>query len=533
MGTQCWANDSSDLVNSANTARHEDGIIKRSIMFVLARLVPGVFILGSIAIFTRLLSPSAYGLYALLNAMAILIQLSVINWSSQALYRHLASGEADGREATNAATLVGFLGSLVIAGTVGSLSIRWALGYSWSAALGLLATLAGFASLELINIRHAALGQTKAYAASQFFRAFAVLCGGGLAAAYFGSGEAVLLCVGLAWIATALGGGLIGWIANSDLSHFSVKTLLALLAYGLPLSLSALIMQGTGSLIRALLALYRDTSAVGEYAAGFDFVQYTVGSIGLGIFLAGAPAILAAAERPRAEIDAALTRFGTFLALILVPSAVGLAMIAPELGTLLIGPALLPGAAKVIPWTAAAMLLATLRGYYFELSFQLARWTIGAVISAALTLITALVLGMILIPRAGVEGAAQATFGSFVVGILASYALGRFHAVRIPIPLVELAKIAFATAVMALTTLLPSHANPVAGLIVKIVTGATGYSLAILATNPLQLRPLAIRMLVARLERGSPSATPRERDQSSGSGAGLSEEPAGSGADET
>lgn len=500
---------------------------------MLARFVPGLFILGSIAIFTRLLSPSAYGLYALLNAVAILIQLSFINWSSQALYRHLASGEAGGREAVNAATLVGFLGSLVIAGTVAAVSIRWAFGYSWSAALGLLATLTGFAGLELINIRHAALGQTKKYAASQFLRALAVLLGGGLAAAYFGSGEAVLWCVGLAWIATALGGGLIGWITATDLRHFSLGTLRALLAYGLPLSLSALIMQGIGSLIRTLLALYRDTSAVGEYAAGFDFIQYTLGSIGLGIFLAGAPAILASSERPQAEVDAALARFGTFLALVLVPSAVGLAIIAPEFSALLIGPALQPGAAKVIPWTAAAMLLATLRGYYFELSFQLARWTIGAVMSATLTLITALVLGTILIPRAGVAGAAQATFGSFVVGIAASYALGRFRAVRIPVPLADLAKIALATAVMALTTLLPSYANPVSGLIVKTAAGAISYSLAILATNPLQLRPLAIRKLMVSLKRGQPSPTPHERDQSLHGSAKQPDEPPGNSADKT
>ena len=164
----------------------------------------------------------------------------------------------------------------------------------------------------------------------------------------------------------------------------------------------------------------------------------------------------------------------SFMILLTLPAAIGLALVAKPLAGVLVGPALSEGAAKVTPWIAASGLFSGFTTYYFHTAFTLGRATKLMLAAMAAPAAANIVLNVLLIPRFGLNGAVIATAVSYGLGLLASAILGR-RAIKLPIPWDTLARAGAASAVMAIVVSLIPAVGGILELALKATAGGLVY----------------------------------------------------------
>jgi O-antigen/teichoic acid export membrane protein len=173
------------------------------------------------------------------------------------------------------------------------------------------------------------------------------------------------------------------------------------------------------------------------------------------------------------------------LAAVIIPAAVGLAIIAPHIANLVLGPAFRGLATVTIPITAAVVLVQVYTYQYLHVSFLLSNRNRFYLINTCLTLTANIVFACLLISAFGSVGAAWARLAAESLGCVAAIALTR-RSFPIPLtfprlPAVLLASAAMAAAVKALEAVLDAPDAVV--LAVVVPTGILVYSLICLFAN--------------------------------------------------
>lgn len=468
-------------------------LLRFSILYFIARLLPGIANFFAIVLFTRLLNPQEYGQYALVIAAVGLGNAVLFHWLRVALLRYLPAYE--GREPALLSTLfvsyAALAGLSVVIGLVG--------GWLWSDMLwsqffvlgvALLVCQAWFdVNLQLIRARLMPV----LYGILLMSKAMIGLAVG-VFLAYLGWGAwgpligvtlgvllpAVVLCsrywVGVRW-----------QLADRQ----AVKELFY---YGMPLAVTFGLGLVINSADRFLIGALIGTDAAGQYAVGYDFAHQAIGMLMIAVNLAAAPLVIKGLEsegeqvaRQRMESNAiALCGIG-------FPSAVGLAMVAPNVSALFIGDEFQATAAILIPWIAVGALLAGLKAFYFDLSFQLGKRTQQQVLVVVVAGVVNLALNLWWIPLFGLLGAAYATVVAYGVALYLSWLLGR-RIFPVPLPMGQIGRIVLATLGM-IFVLLPviNQQGPVA-LLYQVVLGGVVYSLLILLMNVANCRSHARRI---------------------------------------
>ena len=391
-------------------------------------IVQGVVGLFSIVVFTRLLSPADYGVYALAFSAMSLAHTLLFTWMEAAMARFYAPQAEAGRLADHFATLYrSWLGAaLAFAVLAGAGLMLWPAGGPLKLAIG--AGLAAILTRSLVK-----LAQERRRAAGDVKGAALLDMGQTLAGFAIGAG---LIVVGLKGAAPVAGLGAAAAIAlifvlPTELKRgvggrFEMAQARTYIAYGLPVALSLILSLALATTDRFLLAYYLNDTAVGVYHAGYSLANRTLDVMFIWLGAAGGPALIMALERGGTEAltRAAREQAGFMIALVL-PAALGLALVARPLADVMVGPALRVGAAQVTPWIAASALFAGLTTYYTHQAFTLGRRT--GLLLAAMSLPAAanIALCFILIPRFGLNGALWATTTSYGVGLIASVTLGR------------------------------------------------------------------------------------------------------------
>src|SRR5690606_14383604 len=90
-------------------------LIKHGAIYLLSRIVPGLGAFASLVIYTRLLSPDEYGIYALAIATIFLLQALVFSWLELSVLRVLPAQAAPERLLS---TVLGLFLLLLTASTV-------------------------------------------------------------------------------------------------------------------------------------------------------------------------------------------------------------------------------------------------------------------------------------------------------------------------------------------------------------------------------------------------------------------------------
>jgi O-antigen/teichoic acid export membrane protein len=445
--------------------------------YLPANAVQGVIGLLNIIVFTRVLPPEAYGAYALGFSVMSLVHTVMFTWLESAMARFHAPEAKAGALAEHFATLLRTYVVLAVTFPMAAAAVL----YFWPMRPDLkLAIAAGLASIVFRSLakiiqegRRAAgdVGGAARLDMLQTIGGFAL--GAGLAVIGFGGG-APLAGMGAA-SAVSLIFVLPSGLRQARGGRWQAERIARYAHYALPISLSLILSLVLATTDRFLLAGYLNETAVGVYHAGYSVANRTLDVVFYWLGMAGGPAAVAALEHGgRAALERAAREQATLMIAVTLPAAIGLALVAHPLAELMIGPALRDGAARVTPWIAASAFFSGMTTYYLHMAFTLSRRTTLLFVVMAMPAAANLGFNLLLIPCYGLDGAMWSTTGSFVLGAVASYTLGR-RALALPLPWATLGRCLAAAVGMAMAVLALPALGGVVELALKAGVGAVVY----------------------------------------------------------
>jgi len=479
-------NESPALPNEFDFGLFTKGrLIRHSAIFMVARMLPGLFGLATTAILTRLLDPQEYGQYGLMLAVMMMGSMILFDWLGVSFLRFYQARPGD---PSLIGTFVGLFCAL-LALSVGVLLALWATGAVPHELIGAytvgMVMVWAISWFELLARFPVAQFQPMRYFRMHLIRSVAVTAGA-TAGAWLTS-NAVWTAIG-----TAAGILVAAWSARSPIqrpswARFDRELARHLLIFGVPLAVS----MGLGSMIdggtRLLLALLDSAQALGFYTAASVLVQSALGSIGMAVSTAGYSRVVLAVEREdHAAAQQHLLSNGALLLAVLAPASIGLALTGKAIATIFVGPKLVSGVIALMPWMAASTFLSAMRANHLDQAFQLGKRPHLQIWMQLLAATTSVALCFYLIPTRGSVGAAMALTAAMAVSGVYALIMGRY-AYWVPLPLAVGARVAVCCGVMVLVIVALPDAGWT-GLALRTVLGAVSYGLVALAVNLLGVR---------------------------------------------
>ena len=457
-------------------------LIRHSALYTVGKLLPGLLGMATTGLLTRLLDPAAYGRYGLALVVMSFGSTLVFDWLGLAYLRVAqASAAAFG-------TVVWLFAGLALLLVCSGLGAWWAglfSGPSGNAAVAGLLLMGCYAAFELAARLPVARSQPGRFLLMNAGRAMLSLAGA-VGAAWL-THDAALTACGTAF--GALGGLMFGGIKLTR-PGFDPAIARRLLAFGLPLAVSMALAALAGSGVRALLEALASAEALGLYTAAFLIVQNTLSVVAAGIASAGYPAavrLLDGGDDLAARQQVAAN--WSLLLAVLAPMALGMALTAPEIAGLLVGPAYAPAVAGLTPWLAGAGLFAGLRAHGLDHVFQLAGRSSALTGVTGLAAAVAVTLTVLLVPQWGAEGAAAASLAAALASCVLALVWGR-RIWPVAFPGAATARICAACVMMAgAVCAAPS------GLWLKVLAGVLAYLAGCLVFDVLGARALVSRRL--------------------------------------
>ena len=470
-------------------------LLRHSATYLLARGVPGLVGFATIIIYTRLLSPEAYGLYALVVTGAVMCNAIMYYWLSASLLRFLPQYQDNETDVLNA-ILSGFIFVSFLVGAGGMLLVLIWNESEWSGliSIGILLVWAQAwltINLELVRsrlapVRYGLISMLKAVVALGLGVVLVLL-------GYNSYGALIGLLIG--FFVAGLWSAWDQWLSFKEW-HFNWVLVKKLLAYGLPLTASfasAVIISSTD---RFMLAGMISESATGLYAAGQGLVQQAIGVLMTMVNLAAYPLILRTLEKVGSDAARVQLRKNAILLLgIGLPVATVFIILAPNISKIFLGEEFQAAGIELIPWFAFAALLDGTRTYYFDLAFYLGKRTRMYFVVMSLAALLNVVLNLWFIPVYGLMGAVYASVIAQGVAIVLSAILGRW-AFRLPTVFGDIFRLLIAALIMAVVLFILSHGDGVLLLVLSIVVGGVVYVGCVLALNPGGLRNVVLHSLV-------------------------------------
>jgi O-antigen/teichoic acid export membrane protein len=457
-------------------------LLRHSAIYLVARFVPSVLGLLGIAIYTRLLSPADYGLYALVVSGAGLAQVWLFEWLRLSVLRFLPRRE-EGRAELVSSLAAGFL---IAAGCAGGLAF---------AALALFGRVVPHGVLELGTLLLLAQGlfgvtaaMTWADLAPQRFALMALstailMLALGVLALWLGLGPLGLVGAQIIALVVAVLRPLARERRHLRLPAIRRAVISRCWRYGLPLSIASGFGLAVMNSDRFMIASLLGTGATGGFAAAYELARNPVGALLSAISQAAVPLAINRLERGGADAARAqLQRNLTFLLAIGLPATAGIALVAGDLVAVVLGVEFRDTAAALIPWIALAALLHGITAYHFDLAFQLAQNTVPMACISMMAALLNLGLNYWWIQALGVVGAAYASVVSYIFALACSVVWGR-RVFALPRPDSDVLKIAGATVVMAAAVWAVPAPVSAWALGVRVLTGAVVYGATIWALD--------------------------------------------------
>jgi O-antigen/teichoic acid export membrane protein len=470
-------------------------LVRRSALYVIGRIVPGLVSMGLTALLTRILTPFGYGMYGVATLIMTVGANFLFDWQGVALVRIYAGARRI--DDTLKTFLQIFLLLAVLLICVMALAALLLVTDPRDRAACLVGALLviAYSGFELTARLRTARFEAGRYLVMNLVRSLLIMACAVPIALMTGDGLWTAAGTGLGMAAATLLGGLP--IGLSGLLRLDRRLARDIIAYGLPIGLSMVLSGMVNSGARALLGATASPEALGYYTAGFVLIQNTLTMVASGIEAAAFPLAVAAVERgDEAAARDQLVRNASLLLAVLAPAALGMALTAPGIAHSLVGARFEPDVARLIPWMAAAGLLLNLRTNYLEHAFQLGQKPLLQVWVTAVSGGLAVLLAAMLIPRDGAVGAAIAVTIAGGVGCIHALLAGRY-AFHLPVPTGQVVRILTACAAMALVVLAVPAAAPF-GFVLQVLGGASAYGLAAFALDVLGARRRAWAWLSAR-----------------------------------
>lgn len=450
-------------------------MFRHGLIYLLAKLAPVLASFVLLAAYTRWLSQADYGLFSMLQVLASSASLVLLGWLYVGIMRfweQQAVSTAVVRQLVTAVVAgVSLLGALVAV-------LLGVLGGEWQAALAAWVLFVGAAWYEAYQRINAITLQVRHYLWVEVGRTAVVLGSGlllvGLGYGWAGAALAVALGFGMVLLASGALWRQFAW----NWQGLDTGLLRQLWHYGVPLSLSFVLLELIHAADRVMLGWLHSYAAAGDYAVAYNLPYQALMLFGSALNLAAYPLVIRAwGQEGAARAVRLLQEYGVGLLGVGIPAAVGLYAVADALVPLLVGQPFVPAVLALLPWLIVAMLLNCFYLFYVSLSFQLARQTGTAakVVAGAAALNVA--LNLLLIPAYGALGAAMAAVLAYAWCVGYGFWLGN-RLVPLVLPYRDLGKIALAALVMyAAVRWLPLPAVPAAlALALQVLVGVAVYA---------------------------------------------------------
>jgi O-antigen/teichoic acid export membrane protein len=447
------------------------------LLYFLARVGSGVLTIATLAVFTRLLSPHEYGVYALNIAAASVASAILYQWLNVALNRFYPAHRDNpgiiigvairGYWSITSITALLFIAAVPFHRKLGEDPTMLGILFLITIALGRYSMMLQVANAQGLPLRYSLLSWAK-NGVSFLAGLVLILCGAGERGALIGF-LAGLVCAVLVF------NPLRGLGATSP--EMGIPPLKKMLQYGLPLTLTFSALMMVDSVDRFMIGWLSGASAVGPYAAAYDLVQQLVGPMMNVMFLAAFPMIVQVLEIEGGESCRLKTRaLGRAVVAIGLPAAFGLGILSKDISETFFSSGFRQASAKLIPWLAFAIFIGCFKSYYLDLVFQLRHATKCQAYIAILMATVNVLLNILLLPHYGILGAAWSTLAAFSVGALASWRVGK-TIFSLPSLGKDFFECVIASVVMSIALYSLPSSHGVVGLFAKIILGIVIYSL--------------------------------------------------------
>lgn len=455
-------------------------MIRQVSAYMLANIVSALLGFASVVIFTRLLGPHEYGVYIVGFSIAAMNSALLFGWIKAAIVPFSAREDAADLRVTTGLAFAALLPLIpVLYFGIAAFAPQYS-AYLLPAIL--LAFGIGFFEfyLEILRARQ----ETTPYLQATVLRAAAaLLLSLTLVMVFELKGTGLLLSVMASYFLASAAFAPALW--RRPLAPFDAKLLRAMLAFGLPMTISGAVFVLQTMLDRFVLAGTLGEAAAGIYGAAADLVRQIILFPGVAIGTAIAPIAMQLLSRQDNDgLDRHLTYSTEILLGVLAPAVAGLAIIASKLAYLVLGSAFRIEAGALIPLVALAWLLRSFSYQLLHVSFQIVKRP-QLMLSQGLIILGANAVALyLLVPPYGLMGAANAVVISEAIGVVVGYWLtGRAY--PLPLALRPFFRVGLATLAMAVPTFLVDRAMSGSGVfdialpvLVGMVTyGASAYAL--------------------------------------------------------
>lgn len=461
-------------------------LLRHSAYYLLASGVPGIINFLAIYFYTRLLTPEEYGKYALVVAGVGLFNVVFFQWYRLALLRFFPAYERDPRPLIST-LLASFLIALLLTGCTGlAVATLWpspTLRPLIFLGITLLWTTAWFElNLELSRVQL----MPKRYGGMAAFKSVSALAIG-TSLTLIGPdayGPLLGLLLGLLF-AGAYGLKNPIWRVQPKLEREKISELFR---YGAPLTATFALSYIVSASDRFILASVLGETEAGLYSAPYDLANQSLTLMMTIVNLAAYPLVVRALEAGGKDAaNAQLSKNAVLLLAVALPSATGLAVLSPNIASVVLGDSFSATTALLLPIVAIGSLLAGVRAYFFDLAFQLGRWTQGQILVMSVAAITNVLLNFLWIPRYGIAGSAWATVSAYGVALVVSIVLGR-RIFQMTFPWRDSLKLLAATSIMGIALIPTRESIGLMTLMSQILLGATIYLLMLLVLNVASVR---------------------------------------------
>jgi O-antigen/teichoic acid export membrane protein len=451
----------------------------------------------SVILFTRLLSPAEYGIYVVGMGLAGIVSALLFTWVRLSILRFESEGDGTDIRLTALAAY-----GVSVATTPVALAITvYAAGIPFDRAAVAIALALALGLFELGQEILRARLQAGSYMRATIFRAVIAIS---LSLAFVHAGFG-----GFGLIAGVAGGYLMSALCFSPavwrgpIKPFDRDAFSQMLRFGVPMALSGGVFALHAALDRLLVAYLLGDHAAGVYGAAADLTRQIITFPALSVASAVVPmAIRSLAEEGPAAVDTHLTKSGELLLAVVLPAVVGLALVAPHLAALILGPEFRDTAAGLIPILVFAWLFQTISMQFVQVSFHLAKKPMLMVIHGSASLVVNVVAMFFLVGPFGLKGAAFSLVIAEAVGVAAGFLLSR-AAHPLPFAWQPILKVIVAVTAMAVPTAFIELSNPtdsIVGFVISVVTGMFVYGLAVLVLDVAGIRSIALARWKSRRE---------------------------------
>lgn len=393
-------------------------MLHHTLQYLAVRVANGLLAVGTLSVFTHVLTTEQFGRYSLGLAAANVIASIGFQWIAIAANRFHAGNDSDTGQLKHELRRLWLMAAALIAALgVAAAGLTTQFGRVLDPGTLLLVTLAALAmglfnvQLQLVN----AAGQPLRYGQLTVARAALLLGLGYALALHGGAHHGVLFALAISAFIAVAAFGIRFFTASPGAADAEMRR--RVVRFGMPLALVYAATMTIDMSDRFLLGAFHGSSAVAGYSAAYDLAQQSLGAL-LNVFLlAGFPQVVAAWER--GGRDAARQAMRPMMnGVLLVGGAAASLFVgcAAEISHLIFSPHIAAEAVAVLPWIAAATAIGGLRNCLFDVALQLEHRTATQFRITLFMAVTNIVLCLLLVPRYEALGAAWSASGTLTLG---------------------------------------------------------------------------------------------------------------------